>query len=211
MRFLSTAKLVPTQYKIICGLDEVGRGPWAGPLVACALVLPNPRSIKECNDSKKLTAEKREKIFTRLKKKAVYGIGIVEVEELNRLNLIQATNMAMLRALEDLRNKPGSMTPEFLLIDGKDKLRFPYPFKTIIKGDEKIKIIACASIVAKVTRDRLMKRYAKKYPQYGFALHKGYGTKQHQQAIKQYGICELHRHNFQPIKPYLFPQQSSFL
>ena len=208
MRFVSTAKFVPPRYKVICGIDEVGRGPWAGPLVACALVLPHVNAIKECNDSKKLTAEKREKIYARLQKKAIYGVGIVDVEELNTLNLVRATNVAMQRALDELVSKSESFTPDFLLIDGKDTFQFTYPFKTIIKGDSKIKVIACASIVAKVIRDRMMKEYSVKYPQYGFADHKGYGTKEHQKALEKHGICALHRKNFKPIKPFLYPQPS---
>ncbi len=187
-------------YKVFCGIDEVGRGPWAGPLVACALILKKDVPIPGCADSKMLTAAQREKLFKKLQTLAVYGVGIVTVEEVDNLGLIAATNKAFVRALKDLADKPDAITPEFLLVDGRDKLQLPHPFKTVIKGDSKIKIIACASIIAKVTRDRMMVDLAKKYPHYAFEDHKGYGTKRHQQALHLHGPCAIHRKSFEPIK-----------
>jgi ribonuclease HII len=195
MAFLSLPRLVPSKYKIICGLDEVGRGPWAGPLVVCALILKSHFVFKGLKDSKQLSPLKREEVFQRLQKYAFFAIGMAEVEEIDRLGLTKATNLAYLRALENLPIKP-----DYLLIDGRDKMKLPYPYRTIIKGDEKVKLIACASIVAKVTRDRLMVELAVRYPEYGFELHKGYGTERHQAALRTHGICEIHRKSFQPVK-----------
>lgn len=198
MAFLSLKKIVPAQHSDlmqICGLDEVGRGSWAGPLVACALMFKKNVTIKGLKDSKQLTASRREEVFKILEKYTVFGIGMAEADEIDRLGMIKANNLAFARALENL-----SMKPAYLLIDGRDKLLFQYPFKTIIKGDEKVKIIACASIMAKVTRDRLMRKLAKIYPKYGFDIHKGYGTKRHQKALKEFGSCLLHRKSFKPLK-----------
>lgn len=216
MGFLSIKKFVEPQYleegKIICGLDEVGRGPWAGPLVAAALIFPKEVKIQGCADSKKLTAQQREKIYKKLQKVSWFGVGIVSVEEVDELGLIKATNLAFVRALEELELKrktasekskdvdSNPLRPDFLLIDGRDKLTLPHPFKTIIKGDEKIKIIACASIIAKVTRDAMMRSLGLKYPQYGFEDHKGYGTKMHQRALAKHGVCEIHRKSFEPVR-----------
>ncbi len=191
-------QFIPTQ-GIICGIDEVGRGPWAGPLVACALVFKRKRvfGLKEVKDSKKLTEKKREKFFAIIKKNAVYGIGMAEVEEIDTFGLTKATNLAFTRALEEL---PLAFKPDFLLIDGREKWKLPYPSRSIIKGDEKIKIIACASIMAKVTRDRIMRKLALQYTKYGFERHKGYGTSRHARALKKHGICPIHRRSFRPIR-----------
>lgn len=208
---------------IICGIDEVGRGPWAGPVVGCALTLLKDVPIPGCADSKMLTAAEREKVFARLQKVAIFGVGIVQPSEIDSLGLLKATNLSFVRALQELVEKlnttvpghtgtaPGGdrpvskhhttshREPAFLLVDGRDRLSLPYPFKTIIKGDQKIKLIAAASIVAKVVRDNLMENLAKKYPQYGFADHKGYGTAQHQKALRQHGLCKEHRKSFKPV------------
>lgn len=183
---------------VVCGIDEVGRGPWAGPLVACALMFTRNFQLKGLKDSKQLTHEKRELFYHIIQQNSDYGIGIVEVEEIDRLGLIKATNLAFVRALQGLQLKP-----EFLVVDGRDKLTLPHPFCTVIKGDEKLKVIACASIMAKVTRDRMMASLAKKYPHYGFEDHKGYGTQRHQKALKKHGVCVLHRKSFLPIKQFL--------
>ena len=200
MAFLSLKKFVPAHCKVVCGIDEVGRGPWAGPLVACALVLKKNIAIKGLKDSKQLMPERREEIFKILQRSAHYGLGIVEVEEIDAFGLIKATNLAFIRALENLPTRP-----DFLLVDGRDKLNLPHPFITIIKGDEKLKPIACASIIAKVTRDRMMLDLHKKYPQYAFDEHKGYGTRKHQHALRNHGICPLHRKSFKPVQAIISP------
>lgn len=227
MGFLPLKKFVDAQYllpgKNVCGIDEVGRGPWAGPLVAAALMFKKDVKIHGCADSKKLSADQREKILKKLEKIAVYGVGIATVEEIDGFGLTKATTMAYERALLQLEQKCSNdknikmcsivhesgkepprelsyvLRPDFLLIDGRDKHQLRYPTKSVIKGDEKIKVIACASIVAKVARDNIMRNLAVKYPQYGFEEHKGYGTERHQQALEKYGVCEIHRKSFEPI------------
>ena len=185
---------------IICGLDEVGRGPWAGPLVTCALILSPRHGIAGIRDSKKLSQSQREKIHKTLAKKSYFGIGVASVKEIDSLGLIKATNLAFIRALADMQTKKGSVVPDLLLVDGRDKLTLPYPHKSIIRGDDKIRAISAASIVAKVTRDRMMKELAVRYPRYGFEQHKGYGTERHQRALKKYGPCPLHRTSFRPVR-----------
>jgi ribonuclease HII len=189
--------------KIICGLDEVGRGPWAGPLVTCAVILPDNFRLKGIKDSKKLKKSERERIGKILEKKAYYGLGVATVEEVDGLGLIPATNIAFIRALKQLRRKKGSHKPDFLVIDGRDKLSLPYPHRTIIKGDEKIKEIAAASILAKVARDAMMVELAKNYPEYGFELHKGYGTDLHARRLKKFGASEIHRKSFAPVARFI--------
>jgi ribonuclease HII len=182
-------------FKIIAGLDEAGRGPLAGPVVAAAVVLPPVERLKGINDSKKLTAGKREEIFSLLLQKApAVSIGIVEAEEIDRLNILRASLKAMELAVNKL-----SLFPDFLLIDGIHLLGLPLAQQAIPKGDQRCQSIAAASIVAKVTRDRLMMSYHNQYPEYNFARHKGYGTKEHIQAIRQHGCCPLHRQSFKPI------------
>lgn len=182
-------------FRVIAGLDEAGRGPLAGPVVAAAVVLPRTRSIKGVADSKALTAEQREKALSRIEKRALaIGIGIVEAEEIDRLNILQASLKAMELALLEL-----SLDPDCLLIDGLHTLRCPLPQQAIPKGDGRCLSIAAASIVAKVTRDRLMVALHEKYPAYNFARHKGYGTREHLRAIREYGCCPLHRQSFRTI------------
>lgn len=197
-RFLTNSPVSP-KTAVICGLDEVGRGPLAGPLVACALVLRKDIRFKGLKDSKKMSALAREKIVKLLQQKAVYGLGFVKPGELDRLGMIAANNLAFKRAITAMEKKTGAIKPDFLVVDGRDRLKLPYPHTTVIKGDEKIKVIACASIVAKVARDGLMRELAKKYPQYGFDLHKGYGTSVHLKALKKYGPCKIHRLSFAPV------------
>jgi len=192
-------KADPEKGAVICGLDEVGRGPLAGPLVACALILTGEVRFKGLKDSKKMTAAAREKIAKILQKKAVYGLGEVKPRELDRLGMTAANNLAFNRALKDMEGKKGALRPDFLVVDGRDRLKLPYPHTTVIKGDEKIKVIACASIVAKVARDRMMIQMAEKYPHYGFELHKGYGTEMHMKALKKHGPCRIHRKSFAPV------------
>ena len=205
MVFLQLKKFIDAAVtgKVICGLDEVGRGPWAGPLVACALVLKKDLRFKGLKDSKKMTGPAREKIFKMLGKRADWGIGVASVAEIDKLGLIKATNLAFNRALSEMAGKKGSVRPDFLVVDGRDRLELPIPHKTVIKGDEKIKIIACASIVAKVVRDRMMREMGLKWPGYGFEKHKGYGTALHLEALKKHGPCELHRRSFRPVKEIL--------
>ena len=182
-------------FRVIAGLDEAGRGPLAGPVVAAAVVLPPKGNWTGVDDSKKLSAGQRENLFPLLYEKALgVGVGIVGVQEIDRLNILQASLKAMQLAVEKL-----PLPPDFLLIDGIHALRVPLPQQTIPKGDQRCLSIAAASIVAKVTRDRLMTAYHDQYPQYNFARHKGYGTKEHLQAIRKYGCCPLHRQSFRTI------------
>lgn len=199
MGFLPLRKFVEDKYKIVCGLDEAGRGPWAGPLVACAVVLKRGVKIGRVRDSKKMLPAQREKFYKILTEKASFGVGVVSAGEIDKKGLSKSVNLVFKRAVRDLEKKSGG-SPDFLLVDGKDKLKFTFPFTTVIGGDDKIKEIACASIIAKVERDRMMIDLAKKYPKYGFELHKGYGTMRHQVALKKHGVCPIHRRSYAPIK-----------
>ena len=178
--------------KIICGVDEAGRGPLAGPVVAAACILPDGLIIEGLDDSKKLTEKKREKIFDIILEKALdYSIASASVEEIEEVNILNAAMLAMKRAIDGLETKP-----DLALIDGNTSRGFDVPTKTVVHGDAISQSIAAASILAKVTRDRLCYEYDKEYPEYGFAKHKGYGTKLHTDAIKQYGITPIHRPSF---------------
>ncbi len=186
-------------YHRIAGVDEVGRGPLAGPVVAAAVILPRDGIGFQLFDSKQISSRKGEELYPSILEKALgVGIGIIGQEEIDTLNIFQATLKAMIVAIEKL-----PQLPDFLLIDGTQGLRFSVPQKSIAKGDRLSNSIAAASIVAKVTRDRIMDECHQKYPEYDFAKHKGYGTKEHQQAIKKFGICELHRKSFRGVKEYL--------
>ena len=182
-------------FQFIAGLDEAGRGPLAGPVVAAAVVFPKTRSLKGIDDSKVLSAGQREKALSLLQRRALgVGIGIVEAGEIDRINILQASLKAMELAVQSL-----PLRPDFLLIDGLHCLKLPVEQKAIPKGDRRCLSIAAASIVAKVTRDRLMVAYHQDYPEYNFAQHKGYGTREHLQAIQKYGCCPLHRQSFRTI------------
>ena len=182
-------------FQFIAGLDEAGRGPLAGPVVAAAVVFPKTRSLKGIDDSKALSAEQREKGLCLLERRALgVGVGIVDAEEIDRINILQASLKAMELAVKNL-----PLQPNFLLIDGLHCLNLPVGQQAIPKGDRRCLSIAAASIVAKVTRDRLMVAYHKDYPEYNFAQHKGYGTREHLQAIQKYGCCPLHRQSFKTI------------
>lgn len=184
------------QKRVIVGVDEVGRGPLAGPVVACAFF--SEREItRKIRDSKQLTVKQREEIYKLFKKDSSvkWGIGKVSEKVIDKINILQATKLAMIKAVEDLEKKLENKI-NFLLIDGNFGIDIDVPQKSIIKGDEKIPLIAAASIVAKVTRDRLMVGYSKKYSQYGFDAHKGYPTLLHRQKIAQYGFCPIHRKTF---------------
>ena len=186
-------------YHRIAGVDEVGRGPLAGPVVAAAVILPRDGIGFELFDSKQISSKKREELYPLILKEALgVGIGIIGQEEIDCINIFQATLRAMVAAIENL-----PLPPDFLLIDGTQGLKFSIPQKSIPKGDRLSNSIAAASIVAKVTRDRIMEEYHQQHPEYDFAKHKGYGTKEHRQAIKKFGICELHRKTFRGVKEYL--------
>ena len=179
-------------YKLICGVDEAGRGPLAGPVCAAAVILPPHADIPGLNDSKKLTDKRRRELFPIIKEQAVaYGIGLASHEEIDSINILQATYLAMERALQNL-----SVKPELALIDGNRAKDFGIPVETVIKGDSRSASIAAASILAKVTRDDLMLEAAKEYPQYGFDVHKAYGTKAHYEALREHGPCAIHRMSF---------------
>ncbi|MDY6059287.1 MAG: ribonuclease HII [Candidatus Fimenecus sp.] len=179
-------------FNIICGVDEAGRGPLAGPVYAAAVILPSDCVIEGLNDSKKLTEKKREALFDEIKEKALaYGIASADEKEIDEINILNATFLAMKRAIASL-----SVRPDLALIDGNQKPHTDIEEVTVIKGDAKSMSIAAASVLAKVSRDRFMLEMAEKYPQYEFARHKGYGTKLHYEKIAQYGVCDIHRRTF---------------
>ena len=176
----------------ICGVDEAGRGPLAGPVCAAAVILPPHLEIPGLNDSKKLTDKKRRELFPIIKEQAIaYGIGLASHEEIDQINILQATFLAMQRAIDQLEGKA-----EFALIDGNREKDFGLPVMTVVKGDSRSANIAAASILAKVTRDDILEEQAKLYPQYGFEIHKGYGTKAHYEALGTYGPSPIHRMTF---------------
>ena len=183
-------------YKFIAGVDEAGRGPLAGPVCAAAVILPEGTVIEGINDSKKLSEKKREKLFDIILETAVaYSVEFVEPNVIDDINIRQATSLAMHTAVEKL-----SMAADFVIIDGNDKISYDIPYEYIVKGDARSQSIAAASILAKVSRDRLMLKLDKKYPEYGFAKHKGYGTKEHMESIRKYGVSEVHRKSFMTDK-----------
>ncbi len=179
-------------YEKICGVDEAGRGPLSGPVCAAAVILPKGKIIEGVNDSKKLSEKKREQLFEVIKKEAAaYSIGWASVEEIESINILNAAMLAMKRAVEGLKT-----APDFVYIDGNKTPDLEIPCEAIVKGDAKSMSVAAASILAKVSRDRLMQEYAKQYPEYGFEKHKGYGTKLHNEAILKYGPTPIHRMSF---------------
>lgn len=181
-------------YEYVGGVDEVGRGPLAGPVVAAVVILPKDCDILYINDSKQLSEKKREELYDIIVEKAVdFGIGIVGWEEIDELNVLQATYKAMRIAISHLQNPPQVLLNDAVTIPGVDENIIQVP---IIKGDAKSVSIAAASIVAKVTRDRMMVEYAKEYPEYGFEKNKGYGSKEHIEAIKKVGPCKIHRRSY---------------
>lgn len=185
----------------ICGIDEAGRGPLAGPVVVACSLMPKDSMIEGVNDSKKIAEKKRERIYEEIIKEAIaYGVGIINQEEIDRINILNATKKGLtiaIKELEEKLEKQNLKRPEVILVDaltGINTLGIPY--KSIIHGDAISYSIACASIIAKVTRDRIMKQMDEIYPQYGFAKHKGYGTAAHMQAIRENGLCPIHRRSF---------------
>ena len=179
-------------YEIICGVDEAGRGPLAGPVCAAAVILPKGLVLPGLNDSKKLTDKKRRELYPIIKEQAIaYGIGLASHEEIDEINILQATYLAMERAIAQLEGKA-----DFALIDGNRAKDFGLPVKTVVKGDSLSASIAAASILAKVTRDDIMLEMAEKYPEYAFEVHKGYGTKAHYEALRTHGHSPIHRMTF---------------
>ncbi|MDD4343043.1 MAG: ribonuclease HII [Eubacteriales bacterium] len=182
-------------YQIIAGTDEAGRGPIAGPVVAASVVLPEGLFLKDLNDSKKVSPGKREKLYDEIIEKCLcFGIKVIDNDEIDRINILQSSCLAMKLAIEGM-----DILPDFVLVDGLKNKLLTIPQLPLVKGDSKSASIAAASILAKVYRDRIMDEYDKLYPEYGFATHKGYPTKKHIQAVKDYGVLKIHRKTFTPI------------
>ena len=179
-------------FACVCGVDEAGRGPLAGPVCAAAVILPPDIQIEGLNDSKKLTDKKRRALYDVITEQAVsYGIAFADEQEIDKINILQATFLAMRRAFEKL-----TVAPDIALIDGNRAPGLSCRERTVVHGDALSASIAAASILAKVTRDRLMEEYDAQYPQYGFAVHKGYGTQRHYAALREFGACPIHRQSF---------------
>lgn len=186
-------KLYNNGAKYICGIDEAGRGPLAGPVVVASCIMPRDSMIEGVNDSKKISEKKRERVYEEIIKEAVsYGVGIVDESRIDEINILQATKAGLTESIKELE-----IVPDIILVDALKGINTcNIPYKSIIKGDATSYSIAAASIIAKVTRDRLMLKYDEIYPEYGFAKHKGYGTANHIAAIKEYGLCPIHRRSF---------------
>ena len=180
-------------FKYICGIDEAGRGPLAGPVVVASVIMPENSMIEGVNDSKKVSEKKREKLYDLILEEAIsYGVGIIGQDEIDEINILNATKKGLTTSLKELTQKP-----DLIIVDALTHIdTLGTPYESIIKGDAKCYSISAASIIAKVTRDRIMREWDKIYPQYGFAQHKGYGTSAHINAIKEYGPCILHRKTF---------------
>ena len=179
-------------YKLVCGVDEAGRGPLCGPVVAAAVILKPGQMIDGVNDSKKISEKKREKLYEDIMANALaVGVGMSDVDVIEDANILNATKLAMKQAINNLK-----IQPEYVLIDGNQMIDITMDAETVVSGDAKSESIAAASIIAKVTRDRMLLEWDKEYPEYGFAKHKGYGTKAHIEAIGKYGLTPLHRKSF---------------
>lgn len=180
-------------FEHICGIDEAGRGPLAGPVVVASVIMPKDSMIEGVNDSKKISEKKREKLYDLIIDEAIsYGVGIIDHKEIDEKNILNATKEGLTTSIKELKVKP-----DIILVDALTKIEtMGIPYRSVIKGDAKIYSIACASIIAKVTRDRIMREWDKVYSEYGFATHKGYGTAKHLAAIKEYGLCPIHRRSF---------------
>lgn len=180
-------------FEYICGIDEAGRGPLAGPVVVASVIMPKDSIIEGINDSKKVYEKKREKLYDLILEQAIsYGVGIIGQDEIDDINILNATKKGLTNSLKELTQRP-----DLILVDALTNIdTLGIPYESIIKGDAKCYSISAASIIAKVTRDRIMREWDKIYPQYGFATHKGYGTSAHINAIKEYGPCPLHRKTF---------------
>lgn len=179
--------------KLICGIDEAGRGPLAGPVVVASCIMPIDSMIEGVNDSKKVSEKKRELLYEEITSTAIsYGVGIVYQDEIDKINILNATKKALTLSLQELSTKP-----ELIIVDALNNIdTLGIPYKSYIKGDANCYSISAASIIAKVTRDRIMRQWDEIYPMYGFGKHKGYGTASHIQAIKEHGLCPLHRRSF---------------
>ncbi len=198
--FREEKKLWQRGINFVVGLDEAGRGPLAGPVVAGAVIMrQNTKLSLKINDSKKLSEKKRDFFYEKLTnhKDVRWGIGIVSEKVIDKINILEATKLAMQKAVKDLK-----INADFLLIDGNFGINAKIPQKSVVKGDQKVFSIAAASIIAKVTRDRIMQKMHKKYPAYGFDMHKGYGTALHVSNLKNFGPCAIHRKSFYPVKSY---------
>lgn len=179
-------------YRCIAGVDEAGRGPLAGPVVAAAVIFPVDYTHTEINDSKKLTAQKRDALYQVIARDAVaVGVGVVEADVIDRINILRASLQAMKEAVLDL-----SVAPDYILIDGLHNIAVPTPQKTLVKGDSLSVSIAAASIIAKVSRDRIMEIYHRQFPRYNFLQNKGYGTAEHRKILQEVGLCKIHRRSF---------------
>ena len=186
-------------FKNIAGIDEAGRGPLAGPVVAAAVIFPFKVNIPGLNDSKKLSANKREELFPKIQEISVaFGLAVVDQKVIDKINILQAARLAMKQAVETLK-----ITPGLLLIDGNQKIDSTLNQWVIVKGDSRSLSIAAASVLAKVTRDRIMDGYHKLYPQYEFNRHKGYGTRLHRNLIQEHGPCPIHRSTFKGVSEYI--------
>lgn len=182
----------------ICGIDEAGRGPWAGPVVAAAVILPATKRPKGLADSKQLSVEARDELAAAIRACAYVGVGVASVAEIDELNILRASHLAMVRAFEALCAAGGA--PVAALVDGNMAPALPCPVEWIIDGDVIAPVISAASIIAKVERDRMMVEFCAQFSGYGFSKHKGYGTPEHQAALKERGPCEIHRMSFKPIR-----------
>lgn len=187
----------------IAGIDEAGRGPLAGPVVVASVIMPRESMIEGVNDSKKVSEKKREKLYEEIINECIaYGVGIINQEEIDKINILNATKEGLTKAIKEMENNLKEKNqkiekPEIILVDALTKIDTDHiPYRSIIKGDSKSYSIAAASIIAKVTRDRIMRQWDEVYPMYGFAKHKGYGTAAHMEAIREYGLCPLHRRSF---------------
>lgn len=193
------SKAIADGYKNIAGVDEAGRGPLAGPVVAAAVIFPDKIRLAGLDDSKKLSSKKREELFPQIQTETVaYGVAIVSREVIDEINILQASRLAMKQAVEQLQP-----VPDLLLIDGNQEIESTLDQWAIVKGDSKSLSIAAASVLAKVTRDRIMKDYHKLYPQYEFHRHKGYGTKLHRALIEEHGPCPIHRSTFKGVSEFI--------
>ena len=197
----------PKNINYLAGVDEVGRGPLAGDVVTAAVILPTNHSIQGLADSKALTAHQREALYKEIVEQALcYCVGRASVAEIDQYNILQSTMMAMRRAVLGL-----SVQPDFVAVDGNRVPQWEYPSEAVVKGDGRVEVISAASIIAKVVRDREMVEFEAKYPGYGFAKNKGYGTAQHLEALKRLGATAIHRRSFAPVSEHLFPEQQSLL
>jgi ribonuclease HII len=197
----------PKNINYLAGVDEVGRGPLAGDVVTAAVILPTNHSIQGLADSKALTAHQREALYKEIVEQALcYCVGRASVTEIDQYNILQSTMMAMRRAVLGL-----SIQPDFVAVDGNRVPQWEYPSEAVVKGDGRVEVISAASIIAKVVRDREMVEFEAKFPGYGFAKNKGYGTAQHLEALKRLGATPIHRRSFAPVSENLLPQQQTLL